>query len=153
VHVPLAFHVPGRPPARRRDLAGLVDVFPTLLAQLGIDPPPLAPGRDLLAPDAETAGAARALYLSALRGTPVPRHALVADGHEYLVSEEAEGRRESLRRLGDSRDLAAEDPERLVRMRERLADLRAHLRLAPERRQQLSPVERERLRQLGYTVD
>jgi arylsulfatase len=153
VRVPLAFRVPGRAPERRGDLAALVDVFPTLLGMLGIAAAPGQPGRDLLAPGAEAEGAGRAVYLAALHGAPVPRFGLVADGHQYLVSDEPGGRHESLRRLGEGRELATAEPERLAAMRERLDRVRAGIRHAPERVQPLGPAEKERLRQLGYVVD
>ena len=74
--------------------------------------------------------------------------------YKYLVSHEKDGLVESLTHVDDEqRDLAAEDPDRLAAMRERLERFRAGLRTAPENRQRLSPATRERLEQLGYVVE
>lgn len=88
IHVPLVVKPPHaarlKPGQRRRDLASLVDVLPTVLAQLGRPPLPGARGRDLLDPAAARGGddavfaethrpqAKRTLY--ALRGA---RHKIV----------------------------------------------------------------------------
>jgi arylsulfatase A-like enzyme len=58
LHVPLVFRIPGgeRAGQRRAEPVGLVDVFPTVLALLGIDPPGRVDGVDLFAsepPDPE----------------------------------------------------------------------------------------------------
>jgi len=153
VRVPLGIRVPGAAPGQRSDLAALVDLFPTLLQLAGIGVPSGHPGRDLLAPGA--AGARPEIYLAALRGATVPRYGLVADGYKYLLSEEREGRREELYALGqESRDLSREEAEKLGEMRARLERFRGGLRPPiGERRQELTPAERERLRRLGYVVD
>jgi len=52
LHVPLVFKIPGRAgaPERRPDIVGLVDVVPTLLAALGVEPPVELDGVDLFGP-------------------------------------------------------------------------------------------------------
>ncbi len=52
VHVPLILSLPDVPPGRRGDVVSLVDLFPTLVRAIGLEPDPDLPGRDLLAPDA-----------------------------------------------------------------------------------------------------
>ncbi len=65
IRVPLIVKPPrgetNRVGVRRRDPASLVDILPTVLARLGLPPPPGARGRDLLAPDA-AAGPAGPLF-------------------------------------------------------------------------------------------
>ncbi len=51
VQIPLSIRLPERPPAQRRDVTGLVDLFPTLLSAVGIPASPDLPGRDLLSKD------------------------------------------------------------------------------------------------------
>lgn len=55
LHVPLVVSGPALPPARRADLVGLIDLAPTLLGLVGVQPAPwLEPafeGRDLFGPD------------------------------------------------------------------------------------------------------
>jgi membrane-anchored protein YejM (alkaline phosphatase superfamily) len=52
IHVPLVLHLPGVPPEVRTDLSSHVDIFPTILANMGLENPPsdYSVGRDLLAP-------------------------------------------------------------------------------------------------------
>ncbi len=152
VRVPLAVRAPGLAPGQRGDVAGLVDLFPTVLALAGIEQPGGYPGRDLLAAGAEEAEPE--IYLAGLRHASVPRFGLIADGYKYLRSEGRIGTVEHLYRLGDEeKNLGLEEPERLAELRQRLARLRAGLRRVPERRQELTETERERLRALGYVVE
>ena len=153
VRVPLAIRIPGEPGRRRDELASLIDLFPTLLGVAGVATPSGYPGRDLLAP--EQGDASRAVYLATLRGSTVPRYGLVADGWKYVVEDGAEAPVEELFRLEDGeRDRAAEAPEVVSALRERLAALREGLHRPPrERRQSLTPEQREHLRALGYVED
>ena len=152
VRIPLAVRAPGLDPGQRDDPVGLVDVFPTLLALLGIHAPAGYPGRDVLS--ATPAAGDGELYLAGLRHTRVPRFGLVAGDYKYLVSHEDTGTEESLFRLGnEEHDLAAEEPDRLKAMGERLARFRQRMKTVPETRQRLSPAQRERLEQLGYVVE
>jgi arylsulfatase A-like enzyme len=151
VRVPLLLRVPGLPPHRRTDVASLVDLFPTLLDRLASLPPdPEAPGRDLLAPDATASDSVP--YLATLGDGHTPRFGIVADGHKFVLTKQDGGWRGELFRLGhEDRDLSRSEPERALRMRERLADLRANLRRGrPETRQRLSEEDRRNLRALGY---
>jgi len=53
IEIPLLLRLPGGgEAARRRDVARLIDVFPTLTILAGIEAPPALEGRDLLAPPA-----------------------------------------------------------------------------------------------------
>ena len=64
LRVPLVLWAPGLAPARRRDVAGHVDLLPTLAGAAGVEPPAGLPGRDLLA-----GGAPGPLYFEALTAT------------------------------------------------------------------------------------
>lgn len=163
IHVPLVVkppHAAGlKPGQRRRDLASLVDVLPTVLAQLGRPPLPGSCGRDLLDPAAARGGddavfaethrpqAQRTLY--ALRGA---RH--------KIVHEPATGAWEfyDLRRdPGELHDLYRPGHAQARRWRARLAALLAELQAggaAGAADESAAPVIDERvrraLRALGY---
>lgn len=50
IRVPLIVRAPGLPPAIRGDIAEQIDLLPTVLSLLGIEPPAGLPGRDLSQP-------------------------------------------------------------------------------------------------------
>ena len=151
VRVPLFLAAPGRAPGRRTEVVGLVDVLPTVLGLVGVPPPEGVIGRDVLA----GGPADSTLYLATLGGSTVPRLGLVEDGYKYVVrlAPGAGGvAEERLYRVGDeTRDLAAEQPERLQRMRTTLD--RLHVSMSAEGDavlQDLTPEDLEMLRKLGY---
>ena len=151
VRVPLFLRVPGHAPARREDLAALVDLFPTLLGlATGAPAPSGHPGRDLLSEGAR--GAADAVYLSALGGSPIPRYGLVVDRFKLLVSDPPGERVARLHPRGnDAVDLSEGMPNRTRSLGRQLDELReryAGIPAAPE--QALSATEREALGALGY---
>jgi choline-sulfatase len=151
VRVPLLLRVPGLPPARRGDLASLVDVAPTLVPLLtGQEVPDAWPGRSLLAPDAEQGG--HPAYLAALRGAALPRHGIVDDGFKYVVElrNGVWNGRLSARDREDV-DLTAPAPQVAARMRAKLRVLmRRYQRVDVESRGELSDADRETLEALGY---
>ena len=151
VRVPLFLRVPGRAPARRRDVASLADLRPTLLAQLfGLPPDPARPGRDLLAPGAESRESRP--YVATWVAAEGPRRALVASGHKLVVSERPGGEEVLLYGLGrEGEELGAAEPELARSLHAELDALRAGL-AAPEASpaRALSEAERERLDALGY---
>ena len=151
VRVPFLLRVPGLAPARRYDIAGLVDVFPTLV-RLAAAAPAAAdlPGRDLLATDARATDSVP--YLATLGAGGPTRFGIVADGHKLVLTREDQGWQQELYRLGyEDENLVDSDPERARELRERLAKLRLDLRpRAPTLRQTLSEQDRQNLRALGY---
>ncbi|MEW6073239.1 MAG: sulfatase [Planctomycetota bacterium] len=151
VRVPLFLRVPGLPPGRRADVAGLTDVVPTLAGIFGLATPAGLPGRDLLA--AGAAAAAPELYLATLRGAKLPRIALVRDGYKYVATRTGASRfGEELFRLGEEDcDLAAAEPERLAALRRRIQEVQRDVQSAGrERQRDLSAAEIERLEKIGY---
>jgi arylsulfatase A-like enzyme len=147
--VPLWIRVPGRDPARRTDTATLLDLLPTVLAAVGVEPPPDFSGRDLLGPGAS--GERSALFQSTLEVADPPRRALLSDGWRYEVVLGPGDVRESLRPLGDGSEPGAPpDPARLEAFRRRLAAIEAGLAGSSPIRQELTEEERARLRALGY---
>jgi arylsulfatase A-like enzyme len=151
LHVPLLVRVPGRPPERRRDLASLLDLLPTLAGLLGVEPPQGARGRDLLAPGA--ASQQETLYASTLLEASQPRLGVLHGERRLVLSPAADAHRRELYRLGDdSRDLADAEPEQVKSLQGRLARLRAGLEMAGPRERPLDAAEREALRGLGYAT-
>jgi arylsulfatase A-like enzyme len=153
VRVPLMIRVPDRPARRRQDVASLVDLLPTLLPLAGVPTPSGLPGRNLLADNASEQSTPA--YLATLRASRLPRIGLVSDGFKYLATVGNGSLSEQLYRLGDqAEDLASREPERLLRMRMKLAAVRRHWIFArTERKLELSQEDRERLEALGYFAD
>ena len=140
---------------RRRDLASLVDVLPTVLAQLGRPPLADARGRDLLAPDAARGRddvvfaethrpqALRTLY--ALRG---PRYKIVLEP-EHAAWEFYDLKRDP----GEQRNRYAPDNARAQAWRQSLETQLADLGLVNPPKAPDTPVDartRRALRALGY---
>jgi arylsulfatase len=150
LHVPLLVRVPGREPERRRDLASLLDVVPTLAGLLSIPAPRGARGRDLFAEGA--ADASVALYATSLLESTRPRRALIAGARRLELALEPGGvpRPALYRRGDDAEDLADQEPERVRRLARRLRELRDGLEVRPPQAPRLSAEEREALRRLGY---
>ncbi len=153
VRVPLMLRIPGTAPGRRDDLVSLVDLFPTLLQLLaGVAPDPERPGRDLLAEGAESRPSRP--YLANLAGGEVPRYGLV-EGEFKFVSALRDGVWDGAlyRRGREGADLAPGAPQVAREMRRKLEALREGIGQRTEMRQELSPEEFERLRELGYASE
>lgn len=149
--VPLLIHVPGRPAEARRDIASLLDVLPTLLRLVGVEPPAQLRGRDLFALGARYR--ASSLYLATPPGDgKIPRRGFVSGRYRYVREERPVLPVERLLRVGDPlSDLLRTEPSRAERMRERVAEWREYLASVPgEQRVQPSPELRADLRTLGY---
>ena len=147
VRVPLLLRGPGIEPGIRHDVSSLVDLLPTLSGLAGISMGAQLAGRDLLADNAENAPG-RA-YLATLMGSSNKRWGWVENGRVFVRSELQDGRiTEELRSIDDGRPLR--EPDTRTLMRETLARFRSELRVPEAVEQQLSPNDREMLRQLGY---
>jgi arylsulfatase len=151
VRVPLMIRRPGASAARRDDVVTLLDVFPTLLTQLGIESEAGGrSGRNLFSRDA--ASEASVPYMATLGALPEAQYALVEDGFKFIAVERDgvfDGRLYALGK--EDAELGAAAPQLAAHMRERLRQLRDGMTptlkpVAPE----LSPADRERLRALGY---
>jgi arylsulfatase A-like enzyme len=142
--------VPGLAPARRDDLASLLDVFPTVAALAGAETPPSVRGRDLLS----AVPAPHALYFSTLATAPVPRHGIATSEHQYVRWEDEGGAHERVYRRGEAAGASEEpDPAAARLLRGRLAQERAAIAPgAPERGEALDPEEIEQLSALGYVA-
>lgn len=151
LHVPLWLRLPGREPARRDDLASLLDVLPTLAdAVLGAPRDPKAAGRPLLAPGAEDASAT--LYLATLQGSRRPRVGVIEGEFKYaaVLRNERDWDGRLTRRGDDDVDLTAPAPQVAARLRARLEELLQRHRTRPGTKLDLEAEDRERLRALGY---
>jgi hypothetical protein len=150
VHVPLMIRLPGRPAARRSDVASLLDIVPTVASALDLDLPFVPRGRDLLADGAESDSAS--VYLSTLGESTVLSLGLISDGYKYLVSLGNEVPDEQLFRVGDEReDLSAREPGIRARLARRLSVLRAGIEFPEDQPPRpITPEERDALQALGY---
>jgi arylsulfatase A-like enzyme len=152
VRVPFFIRDPDSSPSRRRDLAALVDVLPTVLPLFGAPTPFHLPGRNLL--EIGASNETSMPYLATLRASTVPRYGLVRDGFKYVATFRPEGLEEELFRLGEeNQSLATEEPERLEELRRKIGAFRGRW-IAPmrERRRKLTEKELEKLRALGYVA-
>jgi arylsulfatase A-like enzyme len=134
VRIPFLAAWPGRIPAGRLDATPSIstDLFPTLLAAAQVAPPAGIPadGRDLLPALTGTGTVERgALYWHFPHYHPygaTPHSAILADG--WRLAETFEDGRASLYELaadlGQQRDRAADQPERVQQLRARLAEWR-----------------------------
>lgn len=156
--VPLIMRCPGRLPAGRRVTAQvrLIDIAPTVLDLLGLEPLPGAQGRSVLPLVTGTAEPPRWACAESL--APLlnlgyaPLRALRGDGWKYIHAPRPE-----LYHVADDpgelRNLAAAEPQRLAQMRAQLYALveSASAVAGPATAtRQLSPEEARRLRELGY---
>ena len=154
VRVPLFIRIPGRSVARRSDVAGLIDLYPTLLGLAGAELNEHYPGRNLLAPDAPQKTSV--VYLASLGGAMVARFGLVAREHMYLITVlDDQSVEQRLYRLRDpQQDLSTQEPDLARSLRDQLSVVaRAMLPTEAAREQALSPADREKLRALGYAGD
>src|SRR5262245_56955377 len=155
LHVPLILAGPGVPVGRVVDeRVATVDVLPTLLGLLGVPLPQGLAGRDLraafegrLAPEplySESLFGRLNCRWSSLRAVTLENWKLIEGAGSELYDLAQDPR--------EDRDRAAEDPERVARMRRLLSSALA--RMAPEgdsaRPVVLSPDQEEKLRSLGY---
>jgi arylsulfatase A-like enzyme len=134
-------------------VVSLLDLYPTLLHQLGDAPPGKRPGRDLLAPGAEQTDSVP--YLDTLSYGATRRSGLVAEGFKLILTwQDGAWRSRLFRRGHEDVDLSAPAATLAARLRSRLGELQqATLRgQRPEQRQELAPDERARLEALGYGV-
>jgi len=148
VRVPFLLRVPGRDAERREEVAGLVDVVPTLAGLAGLEPPYAVRGRDLLDP-----GSVRSapLYLSSRGHATAPRFALVTDEHKLLVEGRGTRRRVRLTPLGqDAPDLTGSERETLERLADELLAFHDALPKPMPPRRPLGEEQRRALQALGY---
>jgi arylsulfatase A-like enzyme len=147
----LNIHAPGLAPGRRDDLASLIDLWPTLAAQiLGGPTPSGVSGRSLLAAGAEARDSLP--YLATLQGSTTPRFGLIDRKFKYVASRRDDVWDGRLTRRGqDAPDLAAPAPQLAGEMRERLIGLMERYRLTEsESRSAVSEAELKQLEALGY---
>ncbi len=148
LRVPLILAGPGVPRGQRRPgPARSADILPTLLARLGIAPPPGLPGADLLQGPRPREGYAETLYPQTLGWAPL--RGFRSGSLRYL-----DAPRPELYDLsddpGETRNRVAERPQDAQRLRDALAKMRAG-----ERRSSTAPDDpetAERLRALGYVA-
>jgi arylsulfatase A-like enzyme len=153
LRVPLLFWGPGVRPGRIETPVSLVDVLPTLLDALGIEPVPGLAGRSLwslLRGGSEPAE--RALLAEGTLHGP-DRKALVRWPWKLIVTAGQPARLYDLARdAGEQRDLARQEPERLAAL---LEELETRTRAASRGRAAPSPAQldeatRAQLSELGY---
>jgi arylsulfatase A-like enzyme/tetratricopeptide (TPR) repeat protein len=156
-HVPLILAGPGIAPRVVEDRVGTVDVLPTVLRRLGVEPPAGLPGRDLGAALDGRALPREALYAESLFGRLNCRWAplrAITDGDWKLVRGATSELFDLASDPSETQDRAAAEPERLARLESVLKA--AVERMAPggdsARPVSISPEQEERLRSLGYAA-
>jgi arylsulfatase A-like enzyme/Tfp pilus assembly protein PilF len=156
LRVPLILAGPGIPAGRVvPDQVGTVDLLPTVLGLLGFEPPQGLPGRSLRPALRAQRLAPQPLYSESLFGRLNCRWSTLrgwtGDGWK-LIDGSAPELYELAGDPAEARNRAAEETQRVSRMREALAA--AVHRMAPSgdraRAVALSPEQEERLRSLGY---
>lgn len=151
LRVPFVAWAPGLRPRRESVPVSLVDVLPTALEATGIARPE-TDGRSLW--PLLTRGAQPGPRLLAAEGTlRRPERRALLRWPLKLVTDEEQGRCELYdlaRDPGERRDLAAERPEDVAHLKERLERLLVARPPAQAGEGQLSAAEREELRALGY---
>jgi arylsulfatase A-like enzyme/Tfp pilus assembly protein PilF len=148
LRAPLVLWAPGLPPSstiqRRTDVAGHIDLLPTLLAAVGVEPPPGLPGRDLFAGETpaphyfESLTSTLEIGSAPLRGILEGDYKLIELPLPELYDVVADpGERRNL--IADQRDVAR-----------RLAAALPEESVWPPRRDPEAPPVQEALRALGY---
>lgn len=146
VRVPLMVSLPGGEPARRKEVVSLLDVLPTILAEVGLRVDGAQPGRSLVGPLPES----RPVLLESfgIRG-------VIDRGMKLIVRtypRPAVTQLYDLRRDPHERhDLAAERPEEVERLEALLEELRRGLFVASRVSDaELDESTRRQLQELGY---
>lgn len=154
IHVPLIVHFPGVPAKTVRQPVALLDVYPTLLDTLGLEPTPGMEGRDIR-PSSAALTEPRMIFSETNRGG---RMRAVISGHQKLI---ARGRFGQL----TAYDLAADPTEsnpldlRQSPASQALAPAlaqwweRVQSQATPEQTLKLTKDEQSQLEQLGYGGD
>jgi arylsulfatase A-like enzyme len=125
LRVPLLIRAPGTPAAVRDDVTALIDVGPTLLDLLGLDPPPTFQGRSLVPAMRGSALPPRPVG-AVLQAVPAWNHSatawISADGTEKIIAH-GDGKLEVFdlaKDPGELENLAEKDPERTKRLKAEL---------------------------------
>jgi arylsulfatase A-like enzyme len=151
IHVPLIVKFPKghKPPVLPREVNALtasVDLLPSILALLGIAPPPALPGRPIL----QAVPSGPVLAEQGHASGEIAEWALIQDDYKLIDS----GHKAHLFNLAqdpaERSDLAAVDPARVQALRTATEKLRGPSVQAPVVETQLSPAAIEQLRSLGY---
>lgn len=160
LHVPLILRWPGHLPAGKRVRAGvsLIDLMPTLLDQLGAEPPPDVQGISLVPMLAGKVIDERPLLSEAVKERPYQK--AITHGRWKLLGDLQTGRWELFDHAldpWDQHDLAAQQSERVKSMNRDLCELLRKNRevcvaITPQR-SELGEEDLERLRALGYLTD
>lgn len=157
LHVPLMLSVPGIEPRRVAEPVESVDLLPTLLELLGLEPAEHAAGRSLLPAMLGDALPERPRLAELALHTNDPIESFSADGWKLVYQRGS--KRVMLFDLvsdpGELQDVAAAHPEVVGELQRRLEARTAEARELGERFEasgplELTPEEIERLRALGY---
>lgn len=149
LRVPLVLWGSGVPVARRADVAGHVDLLPTLAAAVGVAPPSGLPGRSLLDPLHQRGDESRSLYFEAL-GAHLDRDWAplrgLLDGRVKAIDLPVPELYDLMQDPSETTNLA---PRRLAEHARRVGSLPTESEWPPDRAQ-LTEDERRKLAALGY---
>jgi arylsulfatase A-like enzyme len=151
LRVPLIVHGTGLPSAVvEAALASTIDIAPTVLAAVGIDPPPIMEGRDLFAPHESERALQRVFsqYGTQIYSVRTPRWKLISyPGRDHLLLFDLDND------PNEKSNMTAQNPERADRLRAELEQWRAaRPRFEHASRPSIEVTEetREQLEALGY---
>ena len=147
LQVPLVVWGAGVNPGRDERSARHVDIVPTVLGRLGIDPPEGLPGRSLLeAPAADEASYFEALSTNLNRGW-APLRGVIRGGSKWIELPVPE-LYDLPKDPGEKTNLADSERRTVAALRSALPEEAVW----PPRKGNVSPEEERRLRSLGYSV-
>jgi arylsulfatase A-like enzyme/Flp pilus assembly protein TadD len=146
LRVPLVVWGAGVSPGRDERWARHVDIAPTVLERLGIDPPEGLPGRSLLKAPTEGDSYFEALSTNLNRGW-APLRGVIRGGSKWIELPVPE-LYDLPKDPGEQKNLSAEERRTVAALRSALPEEAVW----PPRKGNVSPEEERRLRSLGYSV-
>ncbi|HEX5720164.1 MAG TPA: sulfatase-like hydrolase/transferase [Thermoanaerobaculia bacterium] len=146
LRVPLVVWGAGVSPGRDERWARHVDIAPTVLGRLGIDPPEGLPGRSLLEAPTEGDSYFEALSTNLNRGW-APLRGVIRGGSKWIELPVPE-LYDLPRDPGEQKNLSGEERRTVAALRSALPEEAVW----PPRKGNVSPEEERRLRSLGYSV-
>jgi arylsulfatase A-like enzyme/Tfp pilus assembly protein PilF len=152
-HVPLLIRLPGHKQKRIARVAGLIDIAPTILDWLGIEPDPSMQGRSLIPVIQEKENVPRFAYSESLFAELhygwSPLKSLTTNEYKFI---DAPGPELYDRKMdpGETKNIVNENVEIAGQMRKQLAETELRFTKQSKGPDRMDPETEEKLRALGY---